>query len=138
VLSDKVKFSGRAIPGSAQGTYDFHSDKCKLTSDAEPTTYKCQLSGQVVIDPATGAITGNATVQSADGTTTFNFTLTSTSTAGTYKLKGQGKENDTPDPGQPPASYPCKVAGKVTAVPQPDGSILLSGGFSVNEKSTAP
>ena len=137
-LSDKVKFTGTATPTAAQGTYEFHSTRCKLTSDGETTVYKCQLNGQVTIDPATGAISGNATVQSGDGTTTFAFTLTQTSTAGTYTLKGSGKENDTPDPGQPPQSYPCKVGGKVTAVPQPDGTIALSGGFSVKEKTTAP
>jgi hypothetical protein len=138
VLSDHVKFTGKAVPGSTQGSYDFRSDKCKLTSDGETKPFNCELSGHVTIDPATGAITGDAVVQSGDGKTTFNFTLTSTATAGTYRLKGRGIENDTPDPGQPPASYPCTVRGQVVATPQPDGSILLSGGFNVSEKNTAP
>src|SRR5438045_2676537 len=70
-LSDKVKFTGTATPGSAQGTYDFHSTKCKLTSDGETIVYKCSFNGQAVVDPATGAITGNATLVSEDGTTKF-------------------------------------------------------------------
>jgi hypothetical protein len=137
VLSDKIGFSGVAVPGSAPGSFVFRSRTCRLTSDTETQVFPCQLTGQFA-KSATGGISGSAMAVSQDGKITWKFTLVPTTVANEYRLRGAGSEMDAPDPGQPPPpTYPCAVMGSVKLVPMGTG-FGMTGGLAVFESSTSP
>jgi hypothetical protein len=138
VLSDVAHFKAIAKPTSVQLQYSFSSSSCSLTSDGEKNVFPCVLRGLVMMNPASGILTGTATLSSADGTTTGKYSLTPTSQPNTYQLKGTCTEHDTADPGGKPATYPCTAGGTIVAVPQPNGTFALSGTLRIFESSTAP
>jgi hypothetical protein len=137
VPSDQVKWSGKAV-ANPDGSVDFQSSKCQLTSDGEATV-TCQLTGHATVD-ATGVITGTSVTQSSDGTITDNFTSTpDPSGSGAFTTKGKCTEKDTAEPGQPPPHpYPCREKGKGVTTANPDGTYSIKSQFKVLEKSTAP
>jgi hypothetical protein len=80
----------------------------------------------------TGSISTNVT--SGDGKTTSAAALTVSST-GSFLGKGQGTEQDAPDPGQPPPpSYPCIAKYAVTV----SSAMVMAGTIKVKESATAP
>jgi hypothetical protein len=138
VGSDQVKWSGKAVV-NPDGTVDFQSTKCKLTSDGEKTV-ACQTSGHGVVDPATGVVTGMSVTTSSDGTINDKYTLTpNPNGSGAFTTTGKCRELDTPDPGQPqgPANR-CTEKGKGVNTANPDGTYSTTSSFKVLEKKTAP
>jgi hypothetical protein len=130
VLSDKVTFTAKLVP-LAGGGFSIQNMNCSLTSDGEATPFACQISGTFVQSAGTGSISTNVT--SGDGKTTSAASLTFS--GGSFLGKGQGTEQDAPDPGQPPPpSYPCiaKYSGTVSS------AMVMAGIIKVKESPTAP
>jgi hypothetical protein len=62
-VSDRANFTGLITQSPTPAGFVLKSTRCTLTSDADPVTYPCQISGQF---STTGS--GSATMTSKDGT----------------------------------------------------------------------
>lgn len=130
VFSDKASF---VASGPMSGSFSFVGSKCILNSDGETPTFPCKLSGNVT-KTSTGAMTGNATVASADGTIKFTFALVLQG-KNVDGFKGKGVEYDTTNPVEPGGKYGC-VVSMVWKFAPPSSS--FTGSLLVQESSTAP
>lgn len=113
VLSDKITFVGKLVPGSSPNNFTFGPKRCSLTSDTETPLFACQSSGGATMVGTAGS--GFANVVSADGTVNWNFTLTAAS-ASTCVMNGTGTEQDNPEAGTGSTPYAAAMKGTVTLV----------------------
>jgi hypothetical protein len=134
VLSDKIRFSGTAVAGSAPGTWSITTTNCTETSDGETTIYKCQTGGQIMKN-AVGGFSGFLNLGSADGAVNWKFTLVKSSTPNLWIMRGAGSEVD--NEGGVTTSYPAAMRGLVKLVPS-GPNFLVTALVSVWESSTAP